>query len=669
MPYLRLGDKSNEFFFTNTNDIPIVDNKNENIDANNDAMIFSIEDGIASPDNVKTINHLDKPKEEDVVMVIPTTSDAEKELTIGFIFMLSSLIIMCLFMIFAILGYRHYRSLLNNKIIFKPDSNSPSNNLNERKNRFNRNIDHTDYLNRQKNSDKYKNSVMNISNENYESDIVKPKILEPKIAHQKSDVFKPTKLFKKTGNIKRYTTPNVECVLKSKQDLDTSLGLDTPSSIEELRKKNSRRLKEIKLNSKTNQNVLQLYKTEIGSNGLKNFINTNVNKNELFENVIKEEEKKKKENSFNNKSKKARYTIKELIELEPIEIYQMFEYSYDDGDLLVTEIIFPSVPIVKNNVTMSDIEKTLTNIRNSLMSRSVDPATKIIEVFMFVTFSFGIKSYDNPKIFTLPYGILVDTMIQFDLISQIPEHLSLTIKSAFVETVIMYCINCWKFDKDKHQKVYMYFDLWNITPYIPKRLKLFKFIVTLLLQGYRNSLLKEVLIYFSLPPSPHFLQNVINEALKNKASLDICDLLQYLKRQLQEEHFNCCSNVEKWKHWEFTTAGVKSDSSIDDETSCLSLSEIPNNVFDSQANAAFYKENKINKPKQNENEPYSDVEHENNELIVDENKKFNGRDNIKEYMHSEFTRLDFDSAELPGSLLASPVKSIIYGSPSHNSIN
>lgn len=664
-----LGDKPSDVFLTSKDELPVIDNIEGEIHANNDALIFSIDNEIASPDNVKNINQFSKPEEEDVIMVIPTTSSSEKELTIGFIFILCSLVVMCLFTIFAILGYKHYKALLNNKITFKPDSNSPSNKLSERKNRFSRNTDDSNYLNRHDNYNQLKNTVTNTSNENYQSvNIEKPQVLGSRAPQTKFDMFTPDKLFTKTGNIKKYENLNLECATKTKQDLDTSFGHDTLSSIEASRKINNHRHKNIKMNSKTNPNVLQVSKQSESSRS-KEFIYTNENKNELFQSVTKEKEKKRKFSTINSKSQKIVYTIKELIELEPIEVYQMFEYSYDDGDLLVTEIVLPSIQIIKNNVTMPDIEKNLTDIRNSLMSKSVDPATKIIDVFLFVTFSFGIKSYDNPKIFTLPYGILVDTMIQFDLISQIPEHLSLMVKSAFVETVIMYCINCWKFDKDKHNKVGMYFDFWNITPYIPKRLKLFKFIVTLLLQGYRSSLLKEVLIYFSLPPSPHFLQNVINEALKNKASLDICDLLQYLKRQLQEEHFKCCSNVERWKHWEFTTAGAQSNSSAEDEVSALSLSEIPNNVFDSQVNAVFHKECKINKPVPNKRDSYLDAEHENNNLIIDENKKFNSRDNIKEYMHSDFTRLGFDSAEIPGSLLASPVKSFNHESPIHNSIN
>lgn len=642
---------------------------------------FSIPPETTNPSDTYNIRDSDNP---DVVMVVPTAVDPAKEVTVGIIFLIVSLVFMLVFVFFVYVGYKQYKTLLNTKNNDLQDVECSGDDTLTEKSGSDSKIEYKNFLmspieNRY--SDGSGNNLLEPKLSMISRHIGNNKIREPRVSRVRQSHFKPQKLTSRLHKIGE----NSEAFLldelsRPKQELDTSMGHESPYSFESHNQKKSHEdLEKNKTENKVEKKavnqlekgiekmsekgvekkilssrvsqMLNKYRKE--SQGLSAFIN-DVEKEIPQPAEFLEVNKKKDE-------KKVIYSIKELVELEPVDVYQLFEYSYNDGDLLVTDLIFPSVPVIRNNLSMSEVEKMLTSIRIALMSRKTDSVTKIMELFIFVTFSFGIKTYENPNVFTLPYGILVDTMIQFDLVSQIPEHLSLVMQSGYVETIILYCINCWKFDKVRNEKIQQYFEVWNTKPYIPTKLKLYKFIVTLLLQGYRSSLLKEVLVFFSIPPSPHLLQNIITEALKSETTPDVLELLQYLRRQLQEEHYNCCSNTEKWRHWEFTTPGVKNSASMKEQDKSL-MYKIPGTKYESTANAIFSnEENIIRQPQKEEsifmNSDCNNLNNVNSFSGSKENCLFIDENTSKISLQPDSTKMFFSSSELPGSLIASPVHS------------
>lgn len=694
------GDENNnmqfEHKFLNDDEYYYTSDELESPDSEHtDAISLSVNDYALPPETVEIDNPFNKHK-EDVVMVVPTSVTPDKEVVAGFIFVGVSIILMCLFSLFVYLGYVQYSSLLNKKT-FTSDLESGTDStqlgkldntgslesknsvysesnkdvtdikINEQQNPYiikhsfgSSNLNQFDRYHHnysQNNNFKSQKSVNNHNINNYYNDV---KLKAPQFSHHRQDYFKPFKTTPNVKDIENYfcESASKEYPSKIKSGLDTSIGCDTPVSITfDLPKKKriiNQEINNVDTSRANSLRMLEKYRKE--SRGLSAFINEENNQSKISKPIPKKNKKSHKKGTHNGK---ITYTINELVELEPIDIYQMFEYSYDDGDLLVTDLIFPSIPLAKTNLTLTEIEKELTDVRNTLMNKSRESVTKVLELFRFITFSFGIKAYDNPKIFTLPYGILVDTIIQFDLIGQIPDHLTLVLQSGFIETVIMYCINCWKFDKIKNDKFLRIFELWNTTPYIPTKLKLYKYIVTLLLQGYRSSLLKEVLIYFSMPPSPHFLQNVITEALKSDSTDDIYNLLQYLRRQLQEEHHECCSNTEKWKHWEFTSAGMENNKNTSNMVGLVGSKDhhSKNKTFTRSEN--IKKKQQLRKIKETAELSQFNNESEN---VVSEFKENIPENNSKVNLQSLYpNQLIFDPTELPGSLMPSP----IHASPKH----
>ncbi|ODQ49201.1 hypothetical protein PICMEDRAFT_9681 [Pichia membranifaciens NRRL Y-2026] len=707
MPYLELGRKSETFSesaplgqslvfehkFPGLAEAPspINDQKDDG------AIVLSVDHFSGPPKTLADTDPsvLKSSSNEDVVMVVPTALNPNKEVTIGIIFLVVSLVFLLIFAFFVYVGYVQYKALLSTKGNDLMDLEGSAETIVVEKPRMNGKIDYKN-LNFSTNSKEHqfresggskasepKPSLMSKS-------VIVGKLPEPQGSHLKQTYFKPPKLTSRLNKIGEYSEDSLLNDLREKHEIDTSMGHDTPYSfgtpkqrkafkppfgngnksensmekrIERKSERRPDRAPKMALEKKAEKKILSSHVSQMlnkyrkESQGLGAFIN-DVEKADPGSTFHRERIEKHKPNP----QKKITYSIKELVKLEPVDVYQMFEYSYDDGDLLVTDLIFPSIPVLKNNLSMNEIEKILTEIRIGLLSRKTDSVTKVIELFIFITFSFGIKTYANPKVFTLPYGILVDTMIQFDLVSQIPEQLSLVMQSGFVETIILYCINCWKFDKINDGRIQQFFEVWNTKPYIPTKLKLYKFIVTLLLQGYRSSLLKEVLIFFSIPPSPHLLQNIITEALKNETPPDIHDLLQYLRRQLQEEHYNCCSNTEKWRHWEFTTAGMKNSPSVNEQFES-SMYKIPGNKYESLTNVNFSNEENIKRQPQKTRNALSDnkcieaLNNANSFQVSKENKLFIGENISKLSLQPESIKMYSSSGELPGSLIASPIHS------------
>ena len=703
MPYLELGKKGKPSTESNASSQPLVfeykvpgsiEAQSAIFDQNDDgAIVLSVDHLSGPPETLSNVDPFESKSSsnEDVVMVVPTAVNPNKEVAIGIIFLVASLIFMFIFAFFVYLGYLQYKTLLSTKGNEAMDLEGSAETIVVEKPRLSDKTDHKN-LNFSANSEhnEFRESGDSKASELKSSLISKSvfadKLPEPQASPLKQTYFNPLKLTPKLNKIGEYSADSLLNDLREKHEIDTSMGHETPYSFGTLRQKkafkpyfknenktenkiekrverklekaskmNSEKKAEKKILSSHVSQMLNKYRKE--SQRLSAFIN-DMEKADLGPTLRRENNEKHKRDPH----KKITYSIKELIKLEPVDVYQMFEYSYDEGDILVTDLFFPSILVMQNNLSMSEIEKILTEIRIGLLSRKTDSVTKVINLFIFITFSFGIKTYANPKVFTLPYGILVDTMIQFDLVSQMPEQLSLVMQSGFVETIILYCINCWKFDKINDNKIQQFFDVWNTKPYIPTKLKLYKFIVTLLLQGYRSSLLKEVLIFFSIPPSPHLLQNIITEALKNETTPDIHYLLQYLRRQLQEEHFNCCSNTEKWRHWEFTTAGMKNSPSVNEHFES-SMYKIPGNKYESLANVNFPNEENINRQRQKTKNMFSDNEcnealnNADSFQVSKENKLFIGENISKLILQPDSIKMFLGSGELPGSLIASPVHS------------
>ncbi|GAV27369.1 hypothetical protein PMKS-000834 [Pichia membranifaciens] len=703
MPYLELGRKGKPSSESNALSQPLlfeykvpgsIETQSAIFDQKDDgAIVLSVDHLSGPPETLSSIDpsEFKRSSNEDVVMVVPTAVNPNKEVAIGIIFLVISLIFMFIFAFFVYVGYLQYKTLLSTKGNDAMDLEGSAETIVVEKPRLS---DKTEY----KSLNFSANSEDNQLRESGDSKASKPnpslmsksvfadRLPEPQVSLLKQAYFKPLKLTPKLNKIGDYSKDFLLNDLREKHEIDTSMGHETPYSfgtsrqkkafkpyfgnenktenkmekrverkLERASKMNSEKKAEKKILSSHVSQMLNKYRKE--SQGLSAFIN-DVEKADLGQTLLRENNEKHKQNPH----EKITYSIKELVKLEPVDVYQMFEYSYDEGDILVTDLIFPSIPVIQNNLSMSEIEKILTEIRIGLLSRKTDSVTKVIELFIFITFSFGIKSYANPKVFTLPYGILVDTMIQFDLVSQIPDQLSLVMQSGFVETIILYCINCWKFDKINNNKIQQFFEVWNTKPYIPTKLKLYKFIVTLLLQGYRSSLLKEVLIFFSIPPSPHLLQNIITEALKNETTPDIHELLQYLRRQLQEEHFNCCSNTEKWRHWEFTTAGMKNSLSVKEHFESP-MYKIPDNKYESLTNVNSSNEENINRQQRKTKNAFSDnkcneaLNNADSFQVSKENKVFIGENMSKLSFQPDSIKMFLGSGDLPGSLVASPIHS------------
>ena len=550
MPYLNLGE-------TPLSDSPsghheplfeIAGNKNSRViaypqitkeqsqinqDNGQNSLVFSVAD-LTRPETLQEPND----KSEEVVMVVPTAVDPDKKLAVGSILIFVFVIAMTAFLLFIYFGYKQYILMMNSKkklsdseiaIVYTGSSQETLKEMPFHEKRF---------------------------DIEQHSDIIK----KPISMHYRSGTTNELK----TLPISAFSTKNGYSINKShyhskptKQNSALSfIDEDESEYSEQSPKDNSAEQKE-KIRKLYNQKVRSKPSSKrperkqkqdqlCKSTSLGRFINSSSNTSIYSETLLEPESCKN--------SKKIVYSIKELIDLEPIKTYQMFEYNYEDGDLLVTDLIFPIIPL-KIATSIEEVNSILTDIRITLVDQAQHSSNRIISLLRFITFSFGLKKYNNPYIYTLAYGILIENMIEFNLVNQISNEVPLVIQSAFVETIIMYSINCWKYSITQSTKFEEFFKGLKLEPYIPNQTKLFKNIITLLLQGFRTSLLEEVLIFFSMPPSPHLLQNVIADAIAENPPTKIYSLLCYLQQQLVSDHYKCCANVDKLKRWELTTCG------------------------------------------------------------------------------------------------------------------
>ncbi|KAG7858139.1 hypothetical protein KL919_003397 [Ogataea angusta] len=232
------------------------------------------------------------------------------------------------------------------------------------------------------------------------------------------------------------------------------------------------------------------------------------------------------------------YTMVQLYELEPLDLIQEF-VDGEDNKLLATDILFPKKPLYSES-SVVEIEKELTMIRLSLFNCSLDTASKVLEIFKFLANSFGLQKFNNPRIFLMSYGMLIEQLVESDFIIN-DNDIPTILVGAFIEIVVKYCVCCWKYPTSRHLKVDRKFADWKMTPHVPPQYKVFKYICTLIKSGHKTDLLGEVLIFFSTPPTPHNLIYLLPESeLENYKNPEVLELMAYLRKQIQEEHTSCC---------------------------------------------------------------------------------------------------------------------------------
>jgi hypothetical protein len=481
---------------------------------------------------------------EEIVMVVPTAMKADTKITLGFVLMGAILLSIGLFSTFVYLGYKQYKSMLSTKTNFIYNENPFSSSEKLESNTI------------IKYKDQVENNFDNLKVEKSEVELREP--VRPSNSHTRIREH-PNKL----GTCYQSPITNDGFITRSFKNIKVQSSLnhieefDEPDEVDWSQHHNKSGL----LNT-SHEKPLEYTKTRRAikpqfplkekkcSTAMTSFIANSE--------VSRENVKLVGTMHFSSSPKtrsKIRYSYRELIDLEPVHTYQQFEYSYfNDGNVLVTDVIFPSKPL--SFLSSKDAtEEEFTAIKLSLINRAVDPATKSIELLKLISLSFGLKQYSNPMIYTPAYNILVENIIEFDLLKGISNNLFL--RSAFVETIIMYLINCWRFHRFKEDNFVQIFKAWQVEPVVPQKLKIFENAVKMLVQGYRKSLLEEVLTFFSMPPSPHLLQNVLSEALRLKMPLDIRTLLGYLQHNIEKDHYQCCSNIEKLKQWELATGGYE----------------------------------------------------------------------------------------------------------------
>lgn len=551
MPYLELG--GDELSALNVE--PSYPNQNKD-----SALIFSLDRFVSipevrvSPTDENSDINLNTPT--DIVMVVPTAINPQKELTVGFVFLGIFTLCMFVFAFFVYIGYKQYKQILHDKPLTDLEKTTLKSES------FAGSFDDTNKNSSDSGNNDEKNLNLLVQRQtNSLKSFSMPLQLRPFSLKNNDNLrsnnfveFSHKSMSNDRNGIKNISySNNTENMFSKKEsrynekvckdDLNTSLACETKTPIEILEE------------NKKIDNVNIDTPTDFNENKRKSSISVYLNETNV---VVK----KGIEQVERNHGKKLVYSMKKLIELEPVWLYQLFEYNYCDGDLLVTDIIFSEIPVVVTN-DFNKIESLITNIRFSLMSQNnVAPSIKILELFSFITLSIGVKQFNNPNIFTLAYGTLLENIIQLEVLSQIPD-ISPFIESGFIETVIMYCINCWKFDKTKHSIITTTFEKWGQEIYVPNKVKLYKHVVSLILQGYRFGLLKELLIFFSMETKIHCLHSILIEALEIESRPEVKQLFQYLIRQHQIKHASCCGNTDNWKHWDLLTTGFENESIVE----------------------------------------------------------------------------------------------------------
>ncbi|KAH3669296.1 hypothetical protein OGAPHI_001417 [Ogataea philodendri] len=233
------------------------------------------------------------------------------------------------------------------------------------------------------------------------------------------------------------------------------------------------------------------------------------------------------------------YTMVQLYELEPLDMIQEFAEG-KDNKLLSVDMLFPKLPINPDS-SVVEYEKDLTMIRLNLLNSSLDTASKTIELIKLLTNSLGTQKFNNPRIFLMSYGILIEKLVESEYVTKPGNGIPTILIGAFIEVVVKYCVCCWKYSTSKHVKLDRKFAEWNMTPFVPSQFKIFKYIFTLIKSGHKIELLGEVLIFFSTPPTPHNLAYLFVESeLAQYENPEVLELLTYLQKQINNEHLECC---------------------------------------------------------------------------------------------------------------------------------
>lgn len=526
MPFLELGRNNKINPVENVENSPIA-MQVASIQSNNQhpqGLVFTT-------DEFKTVPEPLAMEKAEVVMVVPNAFNPTREIKFGLVFMTAAFSTMVIFSIFVYFGYKQYKNLLTNKNKQIVDVENPQTIVNAAHktpvNSFIANIE--------------SNSLsfpLNQSSNAFKTKWVQDKKPIQMINNENNELEGPSKSYRVNGfpsGTKSISTNNIIKPVNFYLNTTKNGFKESSNIFRESSEKN--KVKQIEMDLKSLRNT---------SNSLSAFITEKADS--------RQNSRKKRKHIF-RKNKRKTYSKREMVELEPIQTYQLLEYCYDDGDLLVTDLVFPSASTMDTKL-LKDSLNDLTEMRRCLLDSNTDSATKTLELFRFINMSFGMKNYENPLIFTMPYGLLVDSLVNFNLVSMISSNVSLILQSAYVETIIMYCISCWKYDKIKKNKIERYFKAKREQPYVQPQLKVYEYIITLMTQGFRSNLLEEVLIFFSMSPSPHMLSNILQQP-KIEKTPEMNRLFKYLLEKLQKEHHSCCANPEKWKHWELTTSGVE----------------------------------------------------------------------------------------------------------------
>lgn len=563
MPYFELEEK-NYGSATNDNDYY----ENNPLIYGNNFESYEVTPWVPLKDSENDMTFLSdpsKPEENPIVdsgsnmvLVTPTVESPGTELAIGSWILILAITLMGIFAIFVCVGYTQYYSYIkknkNSKLVNDIESFTPTLRGGDHKENHNLCSNLQNFIVKSTsindNSTPYFGAIYKSFNSNDElksfkfsqnSNLSQPQIPVTNhfVNHNQFHLLTPS-IKLKDFDYHEINSEKKEALCKDETNTSISNGISVNDT-------NFEGLNDIQVDFKTfDQRKLESLRPSFKKNT--KLMSDHSEKPILVSTECCKNNKRSKKNS-----KKLTYSKSELIELEPTNFYQTFKYYYNDGDLLVTDLVFPNICLnIEHDI--SKIETFLNDIRATLMNTKIDLATKTIDLISFISISHGLKSYSNPIVFTFPYGLLVETIIQFNLVSNISNNLPLVLQSAFVEVIIMYCINCWKFDKIENKTIPKSFRLWNEQPYIPSKHKLYTYIVAMLLQGSRANILSEVLTFFSLKPSPHLLQNILSEALTSKSNTQLSELFKHLKQQLDGEHFNCCSNTEKAMQWK-PTAG------------------------------------------------------------------------------------------------------------------
>ncbi|GMM29163.1 hypothetical protein DAMA08_018790 [Martiniozyma asiatica (nom. inval.)] len=239
------------------------------------------------------------------------------------------------------------------------------------------------------------------------------------------------------------------------------------------------------------------------------------------------------------KQAKIKYPLSKLKQIEPAGLLKLME-GIEESVFPVTNLIFPNFPIQANSGLLK-LEAIFTSIRFDLLNVKTDETSKQLELLRFIFLSTGLQGHNRQRIFLPSYGTLIECIIEFDFLGQVAQSKPF-VQSALIEIILKYFWICWNFEISSDDKIESIFARWKMRPFIPDRLLIYKYILRLLLLNIRPTLVRQALQLFSAPPTPHQLDDIIQETCSSKPDINIESLAfaQGLYCQIKQEHKSCC---------------------------------------------------------------------------------------------------------------------------------